>query len=579
MMNFDYEEIERQLQNYGRYILTIIKNNYSVSMSEEQKDKLNQLLEQEFIVVNKPCPEDLAFFSKLHHVNDASQFSERYIPSAHGGRTKDDGKIHFYPYTKAYKDCKDTKDVIKNCLDNILTHEIFHYFIQPNLGNIQDPYKDDVQSFLTEGLVQKYTEDFHEKYLQSQKPKSEYHENVKIATQLLNSLQHGLQMSGNEMSDRRLQKELNSLVFQSNRSNILEKSSIGNRIYQECTEQVILEKMWKQGQKGQCSIFEYGNYEIHGVIPSADDRFQQPYLLIIPKDMDPDAPMIVETNNLEDRDMKKLLNQASLETAKNLIQISNRMKSPIMVPILPGNPKGPYYQQLSEECFTNEINPMNQRMDLQVTEMIASAKERILNSTGVKVPDKIFMNGYSASGVFAQRFALLHPELIDTLCVGGASGSIPMPNPDLDYPLGIRNYKEITGHEFDYEAYLNIRFRYYVSEFEKEKVNKTRFTEDGAYAPMHDMSYFSRSVSNETGQVFRNLYGKDLLERSYYQIMLLQQLGFDIQQQMILGKYHNNINQPLSEMDMSMNEEGVYVTGNDFVRNVYQESMRKGKQL
>ena len=54
---------------------------------------------------------------------------------------------------------------------------------------------------------------------------------------------------------------------------------------------------------------------------------------------------------------------------------------------------------------------------------------------GTKVNDKIFLNGYSSSGYFAQRFSLIHPELIDTACIGGSSGSIPIPNTDLDdYP-------------------------------------------------------------------------------------------------------------------------------------------------
>ena len=33
-----------------------------------------------------------------------------------------------------------------------------------------------------------------------------------------------------------------------------------------------------------------------------------------------------------------------------------------------------------------------------------------------KVNDKIFLNGYSSSAVFAQRFSLIHPEIIETAC-------------------------------------------------------------------------------------------------------------------------------------------------------------------
>ena len=59
------------------------------------------------------------------------------------------------------------------------------------------------------------------------------------------------------------------------------------------------------------------------------------------------------------------------------------------------------------------------------------SKSIIENETGKTVQDKIFLNGYSSSGVFAQRFALLHPDIVETACIGGASGSIPIPTEKL----------------------------------------------------------------------------------------------------------------------------------------------------
>ena len=72
-------------------------------------------------------------------------------------------------------------------------------------------------------------------------------------------------------------------------------------------------------------------------------------------------------------------------------------------------------------------------------ECIIEAREKIKQLSGKKVSDKIFLNGYSASGVFAQRFALIYPEVIDNCLVGGAAGTIPIPSDDLEYPL--RNKK------------------------------------------------------------------------------------------------------------------------------------------
>lgn len=117
------------------------------------KKKIEKLLSEDFIKVDKIIPEEIEFFSKLHGVTEPENYRKDYIPSGHGGRTKGDNKIHFYPDSKAFLKCTNTDDVIKECMDNLLVHEIFHYLIRLELKGINDRYKDKVQSFLEEGLV------------------------------------------------------------------------------------------------------------------------------------------------------------------------------------------------------------------------------------------------------------------------------------------------------------------------------------------------------------------------------------------------------------------------------------------
>lgn len=160
------------------------------------------------------------------------------------------------------------------------------------------------------------------------------------------------------------------------------------------------------------------------------------------------------------------------------------------------------------------------------------------NQYNVNLNDKIFLNEYSSSGCFAQRFSLIHPELIDTACIGGASGSIPIPN--LDYPLGIKNYEELFGKKFDIEEYKKITFNYYVGSLECETKSSDRTDENGNLAPMHDMSYFDRSVPTDVGESYRKRLGQDMFERAKNIIEILRNIGINISHTIIPNTAHND---------------------------------------
>jgi hypothetical protein len=258
--------------------------------------------------------------------------------------------------------------------------------------------------------------------------------------------------------------------------------------------------------------------------------------------------LYVETNNEENP--SKLKTSAEL-TVQNILKMMSGSgnKSPILLPILPtyGVDGRPYFQQLSPECFDKNLPKEQQRIDLQLVNVINDAKTKFNKITGKTLDDKVFMHGYSASGVFAQRFALCHPNIIGELCVGGAIGSVPMPMKEhegvpLDYPVGVNNYEEILGKPFDLNAYKKIKFRYYVAELEDQRLSSTRVTEDNVPAPMHDMSYMDRSMPNAVGQNLRNAFGKNMNARCRNQLSIYKQMGIDLSaHEPYKGIMHNEI--------------------------------------
>lgn len=334
-----------------------------------------------------------------------------------------------------------------------------------------------------------------------------------------------------------------------------------------------LQEILEKARKGKDFKLLIGNQNVH-----INLEYKIPFILITPSHLENGQTLVMESNNLETNNKELLLKQA-LDTGRELNDFLNG-SNPILIPILPSeSPTAPYYQQLSTECFENGKRP-----DLDIVEVIDKAKEIMDKEYSTKINDKIFLNGYSSSGVFAQRFSLIHPELIDTACIGGASGSIPIPNADLDYPLGIKNYEELFGKIFNIEEYKKITFDYYVGSLECEIKSLTRTDEDGNLVPMHDMSYFNRSVPSDVGRNQRKKLGQDMFERAEKTVNILKSICINISHRIIPNRTHNNKeaielmkNNPNYKNIKGIHDEQRQIISSSFTNMLQrQNSMKKG---
>jgi hypothetical protein len=107
-----------------------------------------------------------------------------------------------------------------------------------------------------------------------------------------------------------------------------------------------------------------------------------------------------------------------------------------------------------------EKSPELKRLDLQLLEMVSDAKG-ILASMEIQTDPKFLMNGFSASATFTNRFSFIHPEKIKALAIGGFNGELMLPQNEingvkLDYPLGINDFAQLFGENFDAEKYKSI---------------------------------------------------------------------------------------------------------------------------
>lgn len=100
------------------------------------------------------------------------------------------------------------------------------------------------------------------------------------------------------------------------------------------------------------------------------------------------------------------------------------------------------------------------RLDLQLIAMIDAAREA-LAADGVPVGDRVLIQGYSASGMFANRFTALHPERVLAAAAGSPGGWPIAPVAEfagepLPYPAGIADLEVLTGRPFQADAYARV---------------------------------------------------------------------------------------------------------------------------
>lgn len=100
------------------------------------------------------------------------------------------------------------------------------------------------------------------------------------------------------------------------------------------------------------------------------------------------------------------------------------------------------------------------RIDLQLIAMIEAARVSLAES-GLKADERVLIQGFFASAMFANRFAILHPDMVKVTTIGSPGGWPIAPvasfeGQPLNYPAGIADLESLAGIPFDAETYKAI---------------------------------------------------------------------------------------------------------------------------
>lgn len=219
------------------------------------------------------------------------------------------------------------------------------------------------------------------------------------------------------------------------------------------------------GQNGGVEIFEKDSLIRRESRP--DKGFHHDYLLFIPKGTPKNKHtwLLVEPNNtgkVSDSSavhLKRAVFAASGRSVGN--NISTELKIPLLVPVFP-RPESKFlvYTHALDRDTALEETPDLKRLDLQLIAMIKDARG-FLQENGIELREKIFMNGFSASATFTNRFLFIHPEMVAAAAMGGLNGKLMLPletykGRTLDYPLGLNDFNSLFSKDFNKTAYAAI---------------------------------------------------------------------------------------------------------------------------
>lgn len=273
------------------------------------------------------------------------------------------------------------------------------------------------------------------------------------------------------------------------------------------------------------STSKYSRNKVIKVFPRTGSGFSYPYYLSIPNNLDTskDVHVIVEPNNygqVGNSDYQDtLVRKALLEEYSMSDQINKQLNSIILTPVFPRGVTSDgvenyklYTHELDRDTILGNDHEKI-RIDNQLANMIKNAHD-VLNKEGItSVKDKVFMIGYSASARFTNRFALLHPELVQAVATGGINANPILPLKELSgqtliYPVGIGDAEKILGTSVNLEAYKNVKQYIYMGELD---TNDDVAYDDGYDEPERQLIYNLIGKKqmpdrwNKTQQIFKGL--------------------------------------------------------------------------
>jgi predicted esterase len=215
---------------------------------------------------------------------------------------------------------------------------------------------------------------------------------------------------------------------------------------------------------GVSSGQDVSNTEIVKVEAQPAKGFVYPYYLYVPKALretknaKKTQALLVLPNNAGKTSDDFTVHEADVQRKiKNNGGIADRLKVALLMPVFPrpATDWKIYTHALDRDAMTTDKKEFA-RFDLQLVAMIDDARTRFAKDK-LKFDKRVLMLGFSASGMFVNRFTFLHPKRVKATAVGSPGGWAIAPASSfkekaLRYPIGINDFKTVSGKKLDLKS-------------------------------------------------------------------------------------------------------------------------------
>lgn len=182
-------------------------------------------------------------------------------------------------------------------------------------------------------------------------------------------------------------------------------------------------------------------------------QFYWPYLLYMPTENRAPFLLVAPNNTGFSTGDSQVLAASGMCTVKDITGLADHLGTPVLVPLfprpsVPGEEGNLYLHALTRASLVTGVKEYA-RVDLQLIAMVNDASS-VLARQGVKLSHRVLLSGFSASGSFVSRFAMIHPDRVLAVASGSPGGWPIVPvakdgDAVLPYPVGIADLQSLTG--------------------------------------------------------------------------------------------------------------------------------------
>ena len=281
------------------------------------------------------------------------------------------------------------------------------------------------------------------------------------------------------------------------------------------------------------SINFFAQAETLKVEAEPEKGFAYPYYLYIPASMreaaakDQAHNLLVVPNNTGTPDDDLSVHEKNVQQKMSQVGLAfGKLNVPVLMPVFP-RPKTDwkiYTHALDRDALLTG-KAEYKRFDLQLAAMIDHARRRFAEKD-LKIDEKVLLYGYSAAGMFVNRFAFLHPDRVKAVTSGSPGGWAIAPSEKfkektLRYPLGTGDFKNIARSKFDLKALQKVPFFIFMGDRDE-----------------NDSLVFGDGYEEEDKNLVFELFGKTPLERWEISQKLYRQAKLNAEFKLYPGAAH-----------------------------------------